>query len=192
MPGGAHGRFGVGTGGGALRRPARGLEDCMEFLARCGRCGALVEASSKKWGDGTITYYTPCAVVTEVSGNDVLVRDGCEYTVLCPDCVEQLKEWLAEAPGERQEAGQSSDGDSAERLAADVASAYIDGMRYGICQAIACKYFGHGGTNPCLSGDVCHAYGDGTGGSESCFRAMLDDVRKRCKALRIDLKDGEQ
>lgn len=166
----------------------------MELMARCGRCGALVEASSKKRGDGTITYYTPCAVVTEVSSNDVLVRDGSEYTVLCPDCVGQLKAWLAGEPEEPQgqeEAGQSSDGGSAERLAADLARASIDGLRYGICQIIACKYFGHGGMNPCLSGGVCHAYGDGTGGSESCCRAMLDDVRRRCKELGIDLKEDE-
>lgn len=165
----------------------------MEFMARCGRCGALVEASSKKRGDGTITYYTPCAVVTEVSSNDVLVRDGSEYTVLCPDCVEQLKEWLTEAPKDKKgQVDESADGDSVERLAADVASASIDGLRYGICQTIACKYFGHGGTNPCLSGGVCHAYGDGTGGSESCCMAMLDDVRRRCEELGIDLKAGDR
>lgn len=166
----------------------------MEFMARCERCGALVEASSNKWGDGTITYYTPCAVVTQVSSNDVPVRDGCEYTVLCPDCVGQLKEWLAEAPEDKKgQVDESADGDSVERLAADIVKAIDSGMRCGVCQqAIACEYFGHGNYKPCLSGSVCRGYGDGTGGSESCCRAMLEDVLRRCEALGIDLKDGEQ
>lgn len=166
----------------------------MELMARCDRCGALVEASSRKRGDGAITYYTPCAVVTQVSSNDVLVRDGCEYMVLCPDCVGQLKEWLAEAPEDKKgQVDESADGDSVERLAADIVKSINNGMRCGVCQqAIACEYFGHGGASPCLSGGVCHAYVHGTGDSESCCRAMLDDVRRRCEALGIDLEAGEQ
>lgn len=186
MPGGAHGGAGVGTGGGALRRPARGLEEGMEFMARCGRCGALVEAERRTVNCEPV-YYVPCAVAARVRDDDRVVTSGCEYTVLCPDCVEQLKEWLAEAPQEQEKAGQSADCDSLERLADDVASAFVDGMRYGICQMIACKYFGHGGFMGCNSGSPCRAYGDGTGGSESCYRAMLDDVRRRCTALGIDL-----
>lgn len=133
----------------------------MELMARCGRCGALVESGT-------------------------LVKNGGVYTVLCDDCMEQLNEWLAGESKEPQEAE-----DSAERLAADVASAFVDGLRYGICQMIACKYFGHGGFIGCNSGGPCRAYGDGTGGSESCYRAMLDDVRRRCKALGIDLEEDE-
>ena len=64
----------------------------MEFLARCSRCGALVDASSNEFGEWKIVYYTPCAAV--VSGNDTPVRNVSDYTALCPDCMGQLKAWL--------------------------------------------------------------------------------------------------
>lgn len=132
----------------------------MEFLARCGRCGALVEAGSKRFGDGTVAYHTPCAAVTEISGNDVLVRDRCEFTVLCPDCMEGLKQWLAGEPQEPQEAA-----DSWERLRADVA-------RPGCCE-----YFqGRGDVETC---DGCPALE----AKVDCGQARATDVVRRAKAL---------
>lgn len=114
----------------------------MELMARCGRCGALVKARGRRLYDGTVSYYTPCAAVTEASSNDMVARHACELTVLCPDCMGQLKAWFAGGPEEPQEAA-----DSAERLTADMAR------------------------------DV---------------KNMVDDVRRRCKELGIDLEAGEQ
>lgn len=155
----------------------------MEFMARCGRCGALVEASSRKRGDGAITYYTPCAVVTQVSSNDVPVRDGCEYTVLCPDCMGQLEAWLAGGQDGPQEVDESAETDTAESLARDMARAldFFSSSGYS-----ACRYFGskpkcHG--CPAASTDEVN---------RGCSRFMCADIRRRCKVLGIDLEAGEQ
>lgn len=166
----------------------------MQILTRRARCGALVETRNTKFADGTTAYYAPCAAWEAISSNNTLVRDSCETTVLCPDCIEQLKEWLAEAPKDKKgQVDESAGEDSLERLAADIVKAVTNGMRHGVCQqAIACEYFGHGNNISCQSGSVCRGYGDGTGGSVSCCNAMLDDVLSRCKALGIDLKAGEQ
>ena len=168
----------------------------MELMARCERCGALVEASSRKRGDGTITYYTPCAVVTQVSSNDVPVRDGCEYMVLCPDCVGQLNEWLAEAPEDKKgQVDESAGEDSIERLTADMARAFACTPEDCCSIKIACEYFGHGDNIGCRDrelsrySDECPASGYL---SDGCWETMRANIRKRCKALGIDLKDGEQ
>lgn len=161
----------------------------MEFMARCDRCGALVEASSRKRGDGMITYYTPCAVVTEVSSNDVPVRDGCEYTVLCPDCVGQLKEWLAEAPKDKKgQVDESAGEDSVERLIDDMARVAAAMADEG--DSVACSYFGRN-VMPCteFDGTACPAY---CLIGKTCAEFALEDFRRRCKALGIGMKDGEQ
>lgn len=164
----------------------------MEVLTKCGRCGALVETTSERLSSGVV-HYAPCAVTTKISSNDVVVRDGCEYMVLCHDCMEQLKEWLEGESQEPQEAA-----DSAERLAADLARAVKNVTAFGLCkQQLACGYFGHVGDVACLDRlasvhrDECPAYGCGDGGPESCRVAMLDDVARRTDELGIDLKEDE-
>ena len=164
----------------------------MEMFTKCGRCGALVETTDEILG-GMAVKCAPCAVTTKVSSNDVVVRDGCETTVLCHDCMEQLKAWLAcepEKPQGQEEAGQSSDGDSAERLAADLARAAKNVTAFGFCrQQLACGYFGHSGDVTChvwrapsYHGE-CPAYGS----DSPCSERMFDDVARRCKELGIDL-----
>lgn len=159
----------------------------MEFLARCSRCGALVEASSSKFDDWKIVYYTPCTAVTNVS------RSVSDYTALCPDCMEQLKAWLAcepEEPQGQEEAGQSSDGDSAERLAADMAVALAFQAGNEMYEdTAACAYFGRLGI-PCIGLCItaCPAYKIS---GKTCLEAMRDDIRRRCKALGIDLEGDE-
>ena len=158
----------------------------MEFLARSSRCGALVETSSKEFGDWKIVYYTSCTAVTKVSSS---VSD---YTALCPDCMEQLKAWLAgesEEPQGQEEAGQSSDGDSTERLAADLAKIVVRTMADTSdgADSAACHYFGHSGV-PCVddSGVPCRAYNII---GKTCARFALDDIHRRCEALGIDLEE---
>lgn len=144
----------------------------MELMARCGKCGALVEASSKKRGDGTITYYTPCAVVTEVSSNDVLVRDGGEYTVLCPDCVGQLKAWL--------DGGQTKDPSIAEGIIRDMYAALMARPH----RKQACEYLSK--RNPfmcarCMEDPI------------QCVGEMFKEIRRRCAEIGIDLAgDGDE
>lgn len=152
----------------------------MEFLARCSRCGALVETSSKEFGDWKIVYYTSCTAVTNVS------RNVSDYTALCPDCMGQLKAWLAGEPEEPQgqeEAGQSSDGDSAERLAADMMKVVVRTMADTSdgADSAACHYFGHSGV-PCRAYNII---------GKTCARFALDDIHRRCEALGIDFGEDE-
>lgn len=164
----------------------------MEVLTRCGRCGALVETTSERFSNGTV-YYAPCAATTVLSSNNVVSRDGCEVTVLCPDCMGRLKAWLAGESQEPQEAA-----DSAERLAADLARAVKNVTEFGLCrQQLACGYFGHVGDIACLDReasahrDECPAYGFGDGGPGLCRAAMLDDIARRTDELGIELEEGE-
>lgn len=157
----------------------------MEMFVKCDRCGALVETTDEILGGMTVKC-APCAVTTKVGSNAIVVRDGCEATVLCPDCMEQLKEWLAgepEKPQGQEEAGQSSDGDSVERLAADMAKAVARTMD----DAAACHYFGHSGI-PCADDSAvpCRAYNII---GKTCARFALDDIHRRCEALGIDFEE---
>lgn len=165
----------------------------MDVFAKCARCGAMVEpCDARGTAGGTRMRFWMAATTCTVDTDGGMALDLGGAAVLCPDCMQQYMDWLAKAPGERQVPGKGADGDSVERLAADMVKAIDNGMRCGVCQqAIACEYFGHGNYKPCLSGSVCRGYGDGTGGSESCCRAMLDDVHRRCEALGIDL-DGDE
>ena len=139
----------------------------MELMTRCGRCGALVGTTSERLGGGVV-HYAPCAVTTKISSNDVVVRDGCEYTVLCPDCMEGLKAWLAGEPQEPQgqeKAEEGVGGDSWERLEED--------LTHSGC----CAYFYHG-----TDGEAC----DGCPAHESlgdCWQARATDIVRRAKAL---------
>lgn len=152
----------------------------MELFTRCDRCGELVGTSSETVC-GAAVQCAPCVVMT--------VRDGSEYTVLCPDCMAKLKSWLTGGPEEPQEAS-----DSAERLAADLVSAVENVTAPGFCkQELACGYFGHSGDINCHVWRLppyrseCPAYG-----GDSCSESMLGDIHRRCKDLGIDLKAGKK
>lgn len=165
-------------------------------MTRCGRCGALVETTSEELSSGVV-HFAPCAVTTKISSNDVVYRDGCETTVLCPDCLEQIKAWLAGEPEEPQGqegSGQSADGDSAERLATDLARAAKNVAATGLCtQQLACGYFGHSGDTTCHDWRApshhgeCPAYDS----DSPCSEIMFGDVHRRCKALGIDIEEDE-
>ena len=139
----------------------------MELMTRCGRCGALVGTTSERLSGGVV-HYAPCAVATKISSNDVVVRDGCEYTVLCPDCMEGLKAWLAGEPQEPQgqeKAEGGVGGDSWERLEED--------LTHSGC----CAYFYRS-----TDGETC----DGCPAHESlgdCWQARATDIVRRAKAL---------
>lgn len=167
----------------------------MEVLTKCGRCGALVETTSERLSSGVV-HFAPCAVTTKISSNDVVVRDGCEYTVLCPDCMDQLKAWLAGESQEQQEAADSAGSDDVNALVRDLARAVKNVTSLGLCrQQLACGYFGHVGDVACLDReasvhrDECPAYGCREGGAKLCMVAMLDDVARRTDELGIDLKE---
>lgn len=157
----------------------------MEMFTKCGRCGALVETTNEILG-GMSVKCAPCAATTKVGSNDVVVRDGCETTVLCHDCMSKLKAWLSGGPEDTQgqeEPGQSADDDSAERLAADLVRAFKNSTASAFCrQQLACGYFGHGGDVNCYE-DECPAYGNDL----QCSENMFNDVARRCKELGIDI-----
>ena len=139
----------------------------MELMTRCGRCGALVETASERFSSGVV-HYAPCAAVTKVSSNNDIVRDGCRYTVLCPDCMGRLKGWLDGGPQEQQGQEKAEDGvggDSWERLRADVA------------KPGCCEYFqGRSDVETCDGCPVLEANVD-------CGQARATDVVRRAKAL---------
>lgn len=152
----------------------------MELFTRCGRCGALVGTTSETVG-GASAQCAPCVVAAD--------RGGSEYTVLCPDCMSKLKSWLGGVPEETQEAV-----DSAESLAADLARAVKNVTAFGLCrQQLACEYFGHSGLADCRNressryGDECPA----SGYMSDCWDTMCASIRRRCKALGVDLGDEE-
>ena len=143
----------------------------MEMFTKCGRCGALVETRKTRFPDGTFIYYTPCAAVTEVSSNDMVVRDGCETTVLCPDCMGQLNKWLA--------GGQTKDLSIAEDIIMDMYAALGAEPQ----QVQACEY-----TTARRHEKCSECAFDPT----QCVGEMFKNIRWRCAEIGIDLAgDGD-
>lgn len=81
-------------------------------------------------------------------------------------------------------------GDSVERLAFDMARALACTPEDCCGIRFACEYFGHGGNVGCRDrqssryGDDCPA---GVFLSDGCWETMCASIRRRCKALGIDL-----
>ena len=170
----------------------------MDVFAKCARCGATVPpCNAKETEEGTRVRFwaavTTCTVDTD--GGMALDLGGAE--VLCPDCMMKLKEWISggpEDPQGQEEAGQSYDGDSAERLATDLARAAKNVAATGLCtQQLACGYFGHSGDTTCHDWRApshhgeCPAYDS----DSPCSEIMFGDVHRRCKALGIDIEEDE-
>lgn len=149
----------------------------MEMFVRCGRCGALTETSGETVG-GSSAQCATCVVMTRMSSGDVAVSDGSEYTVLCPDCIGQLKAWLA-GESEEQRKPQAST-DSAGKLVRDMARVFCC-MHEGT-QPFACWYFDH------VKCDGCPAYGHDHG----CDQEMYNDIGRRAFALGIHLVGGTE
>ena len=144
----------------------------MEFMARCGRCGALVKTRRRQFADGTIAYYTPCAAVTEASSNDMVTRDSCEFTVLCPDCVGQLNKWLA--------GGQTKD----LSIAGDVIMDMYAALGAKPHRQQACEYLT--GRDPVTCARCVED-------PKQCVDEMFKDIRDRCAEIGIDLAgDGNE
>ena len=143
----------------------------MELMARCERCGALVETTDEILG-GMAVKCAPCAVTTKVGSNDVVVRDGCEATVLCPDCMEQLKAWL--------DGGQTKDPSIAEGIIRDMYAALMARPH----RKQACEYLSK--RNPfmcarCMEDPI------------QCVGEMFKNIRWRCAEIGIDLAgDGDE
>ena len=162
----------------------------MELMARCERCGALVgPCDARKTAGGTRVRFWAAATTCTVDADGGMALDLGGATVLCPDCMERLKAWLAEEPEGPQETDGIADNDSVGKLAADMAKIAIRTMASGEDGAgtAACHYFGHSGV-PCVdaSGVPCRAY---TIVGKTCAQFALDDVRRRCESLGIDLEE---
>ena len=171
----------------------------MQILTKCARCGALVEPNQMPSVlRGTNALFWRAATTCNVDASGTIAMDFVSTSVLCPDCMAQLKAWLdgeSEEPQGQEEAGQSADGDSVERLAASMARAFACTPEDCCGIRIACEYFGHGyNTTGCRDressryGDECPA----SGYMSDCWETMCADIRRRCAALGIDLEDGER
>ena len=165
----------------------------MELFTKCNRCGALMQTRCVDGGFTRKIHLAPCVMTGEVSSDGATAGDEIEHTVLCPGCMEGLKAWLAEEPEGPQETDGIADNDSVGKLAADMAKIAIRTMASGEdgADTAACHYFGHSGV-PCVdaSGVPCRAYNII---GKTCAQFALDDVRRRCEELGIDLTgDGDE
>lgn len=162
----------------------------MEMFVKCARCGAIVRpCDAKETAGGTCMRFWAAVTTCTVDTDGGMALDLGGAAVLCPDCMEQLKEWLAEAPQEQEKADRSADDDSVERLAADMTKTVVRTMadKSDGVDSAACHYFGHSGV-PCVdnSGVPCRAYNII---GKTCARFALDDIHRRCEALGIDLEE---
>lgn len=161
----------------------------MEVFTTCVRCGKPV--AMKRYADNVFdTQTAPALIVARADDKRrVFFEDGSLVAAICPDCTKQLKEWLIEAPDERQEPGKIPDGDSVDRLAADMAKVVVRTMtdESDGADSAACHYFGHSGV-PCVDDSgtcpACCLIG------KTCAEFALEDIHRRCEALGIDL-DGD-
>ena len=139
------------------------------MFVKCDRCGALVETTDEMLGGMTVKC-APCAVTTKVGSNDVVVMGGCEHTVLCPDCMEQLKAWL--------DGGQTKDPSIAEGIIRDMYAALMARPH----RKQACEYLSK--RKPfmcarCMEDPI------------QCVGEMFKNIRWRCEELGIDLEENE-
>ena len=154
----------------------------MEVFAKCARCGAMVcPCDARETSVGTRMRFWMAATTCTVDTDGGMALDLGGAAVLCPDCMRQYRDWLAEAPGK------GADGDGVERLAYDLAKAVLSAMTGGEDGngMTACRYFGHSGAS--CSG--CPAYAP-TGMTCAEFAPM--HLRRRCDALGIGLEGGEE
>ena len=151
----------------------------MQILTRCARCGALTEADWVDGGSRGGNHYVPCAATTKTCVNGTIYTGtGCEVTVLCPDCMGQLKKWLAGGPEDPQKPQASTD--SVGKLVRDMARVFC--CMHAGTQPFACWYFDH------VKCDGCPAYGHDHG----CDQEMYNDIGRRASAFGINLMEGTE
>lgn len=161
----------------------------MEVFAKCARCGATVgPCDAKETARGTRMRFWAAATTCTVDADGGMALDLGGATVLCPDCMEGLKQWLAGQPQEPQGAADSAEGDDVKALARDMARGLVLAAKENCGdQAVACGYFGYWGVSCVGCGTAtCPAF---TRSREGCFNVMSDEVGKRCKALGIDIEE---
>lgn len=147
----------------------------MQILTKCGRCGALVEPNQMPSVlRGTNALFWRAATTCNVGTSGTIAMDFADTTVLCPDCIGQLKGWLAGEPEEPQKPQASTD--SAGKLVRDMARVFS--CMHAGTQPFACWYFGHA-----AGCDGCPAHGCDHG----CDQEMYDDIGRRASALGINL-----
>lgn len=150
----------------------------MQILTKCGRCGAPIEFKHAKSPFGESVRRVPCVLVSSVSTDVTVTTDGGELTALCPDCIGQLKAWLA-GESEEQRKPQAST-DSAGKLVRDMAKVFC--CMHAGTQPFACWYFDH------VKCDGCPAHGYDHG----CDQEMYNDIGRRASALGINLVGGTE
>jgi len=151
----------------------------MELFTKCNRCGALMRpCDAKETAGGTRMRFWAAATTCTVDTDGGMALDLGGATVLCPDCMAQLKAWLASEPEEPQESA-----DSVERLAAEERKERERGLAalLGAVEECSscCEYFersGRGGrTCP-----ECPIYD-----YDDCTMGVLADIARRLRALGV-------
>lgn len=141
----------------------------MQILTRCARCGALVEPCQMPSRTRGATVWSWSAVATcNVAASGTVAMDFASTSVLCPDCIGQLKAWLA--------GGQTEDLSIAEDIIRDMYAAL--GAKPHRKQA--CVYLSE--RNPFMCARCMED-------PKQCVDEMFKDIRWRCAEIGIDLKE---
>ena len=143
----------------------------MQILTRCARCGALVELCQTSSGTCAEAVQLWSAAATCNADTSVTVAvDFASMSVLCPDCIGQLKAWLA--------LGQTEDLSIAENIIRDMYAALSVKPR----RKQACKYLS--GIDPVTCARCVED-------PAQCVDEMFEDIRCRCSEIGIDLEGDE-
>lgn len=144
----------------------------MQILTKCGRCGALVEPNQMPSVlRGTNALFWRAVTTCNVDASGSIAMDFADSTVLCPDCIEQLKAWLA--------GGQTKDLSIVEDIIRDMYAAL--GAKPHRQQA--CEYLSE--RNPVMCARCMED-------PKQCVGEMFKDIRRRCAEIGIDLAgDGD-
>ena len=151
----------------------------MQILTRCARCGALVEPCQlPTTSRGATVWLWSAAAICTVDTSGTVAMDFTSTSVLCPDCIGQLTDWLTGESDVLQNPQASTD--SAGKLVRDMARVFC--CMHAGTQPFACWYFDH---TKC---DGCPAHGRDHG----CDQEMYNDIGRRASALGIHLVGGTE
>lgn len=144
----------------------------MQILTRCARCGALVEPRQMPTARRGETVWLWSAVATcSVGTSGAVAMDFVSTSVLCPDCMAQLKAWL--------DGGQTKDPSIAEGIIGDMYAALMARPH----RKQACEYLSE--RNPFMCARCMED-------PKQCVGEMFKDIRRRCAEIGIDLAgDGD-
>ena len=144
----------------------------MQILTRCARCGALVEPRQMPTARrGETVWLWSAAATCTVDTSGTVAMNFVSTSVLCPDCMAQLKVWL--------DGGPTKDPSIAEGIIGDMYAALMAKSH----RKQACEYLSE--RNPVMCARCMED-------PKQCVGEMFKDIRRRCAEIGIDLAgDGD-